>query len=338
MNNIEIIKKLSDAVVNFDINQEEHPGKRWTMNIDAWDWIPGVGLYGLYKAFLKTGDQKLYDFLIDWTDKHIAKPSELKTVNSTAPLLTIFELYKHNKNEKYLKVCKDIANWVISSAPKTAESGFEHTVTEKGANFSQQIWADTLFMVCIFLANIGKELENEAYQNEAINQLFVHHKVLKDINTGLFYHGWNCNDKNWMSGALWGRANAWITLSTVEILSALPESFEGKDFIIKSLNEQVCALSKYQRENGMFGTLLDAAESYDEASATAGIAYGIKKGIEKGYVSSEYFEIYNKAITGITEYIDKNGEVMGVSSGTPVMPTKEDYKSIDVYPALYGLY
>ena len=306
------------------------------MNIDAWDWVPGVGLYGLFKGYEITRNETILNFLINWTDTHLEKAYELKTVNSTAPLLTVLKLYQITKKENYLKVCKEIAQWVVNDAKRTKEGGFEHTVTEAGAGFSEQIWADTLFMVCIFLADLGKELNDRGYIDEACSQLVIHHKLLKDKATGLFYHGWNCEQKDWMSGAFWGRANAWITLSTVEMLSALPDEFSGRDFILHSLSRQVSALFQYQREDGLFGTLIDDTDRYGETSATAGICYGVKKGIELGYINRKYMSIYNKGIKELKLFVAENGELGGVSTGTPVMPTKEAYKNIEVYPTLYG--
>ena len=42
--------------------------------------------------------------------------------------------------------------------------------------------------------------------------------------------------------------------------------------IAGSLNEQLSALKLYQTESGLWRTLLDDGESYEEVSASAGIA------------------------------------------------------------------
>lgn len=152
----------------------------------------------------------------------------------------------------------------------------------------------------------------------------------------MFYHGWNCESQNWMSGALWGRANAWITVSTVEILDELPVEFKEKKEILESLQKQVLALREHQRVTGMFGTLLDKPDSYDETSATAGIAYGIRRGIHKGYLPQSLKDVVYKAEKAVIGCVNENGGVEGVSTGTPVMPTLEEYKTRERYPILYG--
>lgn len=330
------IDRIVKAMVEFNPQKEPVERRRWAMDIHAWDWVPGVGMYGISRAWKHTGKQEYFDFIKSWVDRHMDKAYGVKTVNSTAPMSTVLQLYMDTKDEKYRKVCSDIADWIVNEAPRTREGGLEHTVTEAGANFSEQIWADTLFMVCIFLSRLGRVTGNARYTHEAAQQLVIHHKLLKDRNSGAFYHGWNCENKHWMSGALWGRANAWITASTVEMLQELPDDFEGRDFVLQSLNEQVKAFTQWQRPHGAFGTLLDGADSYDETSATAGIAYGIKRGIKAGYLPADYEGVWKKALQAVIEMTGTNGEVLGVSGGTPVMPTQEHYKTIQRYPSLYG--
>lgn len=336
MENNVMIDRIVKAMVEFNPREESMERRRWAMDINAWDWVPGVGMYGISRVWKHTGKQEYFDFIKNWVDRHMEKAYGVKTVNSTAPMSTVLQLYLDTKDEKYLKVCTNIADWVLDEAPRTREGGLEHTVTEAGANFSEQIWADTLFMVCIFLCRLGRVTGNPRYTKAAAEQLVIHHTLLKDRDSGAFFHGWNCEDANWMSSARWGRANAWITASTVEMLEELPEDFEGRELVLQSLNEQVRAFAQWQRPHGAFGTLLDKTDSYDETSATAGIAYGIKRGIKAGYLSPVYEEVWKRAMNAVLEMISTHGEVLGVSGGTPVMPTQEDYKTLQRYPALYG--
>ena len=307
----------------------------WAMDINRFDWCPGVGLYGILNAYKATNENMYLDFLISWADKHLQEAYLQKTVNSTAPLLTIIELYNITKNEVYLKVCKDIANWVISEAPLTREGGLEHTVTEDVEGFSEQIWADTLFMSCLFLIKVGQCFNDSRYIDFATNQVVIHLKLLQDKVEGLCYHGWNCETKNHMSAVFWARANAWIVYSTTLILSMV-EKFDFREYVLGSLNKLICALGKVQRNNGMFGTILNDESSYDEISASAGIACGVKMAVQLEYVDKGYIVIYDRFMNNYSKYIDDNGSVLGVSMGTPIMPTPEDYKKIELSSTLYG--
>lgn len=307
----------------------------WETDIDRFDWAPGVGLYGLYRAWQATGEERYFDFLLSWTEKHLQEAFAQKTVNSSAPLLTVLALYEETGRKNYLEVCCSLAEEIISKVPLTVDGGLEHTVTEDVERFSDQVWADTLFMVCIFLSRLGTCTKDHRYTDFAVKQLRIHHRLLRDEKLGIYYHGWDGKARNHMSGAHWARANAWVLYSTVEILAQAGD-FEGRDELERFLQEQAEALRRLQRENGMFSTLLDDADSYEELSASAGIAAGIHRAVRQGMISPAFDEIFEKAVRHFPAWIGSAGEVMGVSTGTPVMPDQESYKTIPIREALYG--
>ena len=316
---------VADRVVNSNDPQDGD------INIHKFDWVEGVGLYGINRAWETIRKPEYKEFLEAWIKEHRNEALELKTVNSTAPFMTILDF----AGDKEIELCRTCADYILEEAPRTQCGGLEHTVTNF-VSFKEQIWADTLFMVCIFLAKLGKYTSDEKYTNEAIRQLRLHYKYLRDDDTGLFYHGWHCTNKNHLSGARWGRANAWITVSTVEMLELLPHDFDGKSEILEALRAQVSAYARYQRNDGLFYTVLDRPDGYAETSATAGIAYGIFRGVKNKYLGDETLKTAERAARAVIGRIDKTGNVLGVSGGTPIMPSIEDYHKIEIRPRLYG--
>ena len=90
-----------------------------------------------------------------------------------------------------------------------------------------------------------------------------------------------------------------------------------------SLNEQLAALKVYQTENGLWRTVVDDPESYEEISASAGLAAAM---LTRGNpLHSKYI---NKAIKGLLANVSEDGKVMNVSGGTAVMRDKEGYRGI----------
>jgi len=330
MDSNEMIERVINRIVNASGTES------WGMDMNHFDWVPGVGLYGLYKAYTHTKKQYIFDYIENWINRHVDEACILRTVNSSAPMDTILSMYTQTNNSRYQKVCGEAATYIMKDAPRTPDGALEHTVTEAAGVFSQQIWADTLFMVCIFLSHMGAVSGEKELLKEAGKQLTIHLEALKDRKTGLFFHGYNCEKKNHMSGALWARANAWIIVSAFEMLGFLGDNFLGKDQVIKSVREQVQALAGLQRENGMFGTVLNQNDAYDEASATAGISYGITAGVKMGYLDKKCLEIADRAYYGVIKLVNESGAVGMVSSGTPVMPTIDAYKTIKIEPTLYG--
>ncbi len=76
-----------------------------------------------------------------------------------------------------------------------------------------------------------------------------------------------------MSGIYWGRANAWGAYTMSKVGQILPEAYLYPQFldVVGSINEQLSALKTLQTENGMWRTVLNDEESYEEISASFGI-------------------------------------------------------------------
>lgn len=73
----------------------------------------------------------------------------------------------------------------------------------------------------------------------------------------------------------------------------------------------------------MWRTVVDDPESYEEISASAGIAAAM---LTRGNpLHSKYI---NKAIKGLLANVSEDGKVMNVSGGTAVMRDKEGYRGI----------
>ena len=102
------------------------------------------------------------------------------------------------------------------------------------------------------------------------------------------------------------------------------------------LNAQIAALAKCQDESGLWHTLLDDPNSYLEASATAGFAYGILKAVRKRYVGAEYAEVAEKAIKGIVKHVSPQGELMQTSFGTGMGSNLDFYREIPLTSMPYG--
>ena len=78
-------------------------------------------------------------------------------------------------------------------------------------------------------------------------------------------------------------------------------------------------------------------EVYSETSATAGIAYGVLKGLRLGWLSEDrYKEMGELAANAVIGQIGEDGAVQGVSCGTGMGHDFEYYKKIPVAPTAFG--
>ena len=154
---------------------------------------------------------------------------------------------------------------------------------------------------------MGVLLKDEQLIDDALNQYYWHIKYLQDPESGLYYHGYNNITGDNMSGIKWGRANAWAAYTMSQVGIRLPQCFLYPKFldVVGSLNDQLAALKLYQTENGLWRTIVDDETSYEEVSASAGIAAAQ--------------QVAN---------VSPDGRVLNVSGGTAVMKDADGYRCI----------
>jgi len=303
---------------------------------DVWNWPQGVGLYGIYKYWRLTKDQKAFTIIDQWFKKQMEIGAPPKNVNTMAPLLTLAFLYEETKDSRYLPYLESWAEWVMYDMPRTKEKGLQHMTY--GPPNTQQLWDDTLMMTVLPLAKIGTLLNRPAYIEEAKRQFLIHTKYLCDKETGLWYHGWTFAGNHNYAKALWGRGNCWITIAIPEFIEImdLPEGDFLRGFLTQTFQRQIETLVKFQDQGGLWHTLINDETSYLEASATAGFAYGILKGVNKRYISQDYEQAAIKAIKGLLGEITETGAVQKVSIGTGMGDCLNFYKEIDITEMPYG--
>lgn len=313
---------------------EDHQGN-WGMDINHWDWVPGVGVISILDCGDKTGQEEAIHYVQTWVERNKQKSDVQKVINSMAPFAVFPSLYRHTGQEWLLSKAQEIAQWMLKEAPRTRERAFEHTVTE-AAEFHEQVWADTVFMAVLFLARLAKLTGDKHLAEEVLEQTMLHMQLLQDSHKGLLYHGWNCEARNHLSAVHWARANAWIVLSVPEII----DEINGLTAIPTELYERyrslAVALRLCQAEDGLWHTVLDQVNTYKETSASAGIACGFIRGIHAGILDASFSESIERTVSGVLSLIKPSGEVAGVSGGTPIMPSVDAYNHIPIYPTLYG--
>lgn len=305
------------------------------IDIDKWEWPQGVAMYAMYRYCKLSGNQEVYQWLLDWYDSHLAAGLPPKNINTTAPMLAMTYLYEETGKAEYLETIREWAEYIMYKFDRTEENGFQHSGS--GVNdLYGQLWDDTLVMTGLFLGRAGVLLGKPEYLAECERQFLLHAKYLCDRDTGLWYHGWTFHGRHNFGKGLWGRGNCWISFAIADLMEYEGVSQSVKLFLQETLHSQVAALAKFQDESGMWHTLIDDPTSYLEASGTSGFGYGILKGVRMGYLPEKYRAVGEKAVKAILERIDEEGAVGDVSYGTNVGNTPEDYKDIPICVMPYG--
>ena len=161
--------------------------------------------------------------------------------------------------------------------------------------------------------------------NDALQQYYWHIHYLQDKESGLWYHGYSHLNRDHMSGFFWGRANAWAAYTMAQVSKRLPEPYLYPEYmdINCSLRDQLAGLKGLQTSKGLWRTVLDDEESYEELSASAGIAAAMV--LNGNPLHTGYARL---ALQGVMENITQDGRLLNVSGGTAVMKDLDGYRRI----------
>lgn len=290
----------------------------------SWDWPCGVAYYGLAEAYEVTKKEGYLEFLKERVDELIELGLPAWTVNTCAMGHCLITLYQATGEEQYMDIIRSKTEYLRKDALRFGDHVLQHTVSANN-DFPEQCWADTLFMAAFFLLRVGVMTKDEELTGDALNQYYWHIQYLQDENTGLWYHGYNNITKDHMSGFYWGRANCWAAYTMSKVGLILPECYLYPQYleIVGSLNEQLSALKLLQTEKGLWRTILNDGESYEELSASAGIAAAMT--LKGNPLHIKYIE---KSIEGVLAHVAADGRVTEVSGGTAVMKDRDGYRNI----------
>lgn len=339
---LQLIHKLTQNLVNITDETGEFllrlddgrviDTKGWA----GWEWTHGIGLYGMLHYYQQTGDRQTLSIIDDWFAARLAEGTPTKNVNTVAPFLTLAWRYEETGNPAWRPVLERWAEWVMYEMPRTEQGGLQHIVYNNENH--QQLWDDTLMMSVMALAKIGQLLNRQAFIEEASYQFLLHTQYLMDRQTGLWFHGWSFEGRHNFASARWARGNSWLTIAIPDFLEMMnwPEQHATRRFLLQVLESQVEALRACQHPSGLWHTLLDDPDSYLEASATAGFAYGIIKAVRKRYLSADYLPTGLNALRGVIANIDEEGELKQVSFGTAMGSDLDYYRNVPLTSMPYG--
>ena len=290
------------------------------MDMSDCNWGEGVALWGFNRSLKVVASEEYLPFLKEWVKRGIVEERFKHTVNTSIPCIGLGEVYKATGDQECYEIMKKQADYLLYDAPRLNNGAIIHS--DPYAKFGRQMWADTIFMAGLFLAYMGQLTGNQAYIDEAIRQLTIHIEVLQ-AEDGLLYHGWDETLQEHI-GCKWGRANAWVSVGIVEMLDYMPTDSR----IMKALEKQLDALVPWQKENGLWRTVLDGSFSYLEASCAYGFGYTILKGVRLGVLDKKYLAIVDKVKDTLRQNVDETGKVNNISAGTPVMRNEAEYNII----------
>jgi unsaturated rhamnogalacturonyl hydrolase len=224
-----------------------------------WFWGEGVCLLGLIR-YADAAGEPFPATVTGFLDRHPAPVVD--HVNHLAPGTAALLAWQATGDPRYADQARHLLAW-YDSLPRTPV--LEH--------WPGGVWADTVFMAGMFLAQAGVALDRPDLLAEAGRQLVRHGEVLQHAN-GVIAHGSHRGETIW---CFWGRANAWYALACVEYLTlaaAEPALADLTTEIRDRLRRQLVALTALQPDHGVWDVLVDGQPENRgilETSAAAGL-------------------------------------------------------------------
>lgn len=266
-----------------------------------------------------------------------------KSPNAVASGLGMAFLARVDGDEKYRKAADKVYSDYLK-VKRTDNGGVTHKAKFK------ELWDDTIFMVGIFLLEMYELTGDEKYIDELVLQINAHREKLLDTKTGLWYHGWDGDDKNrcnlcgqtgWSnnpekrSNELWGRGNGWVVVTLSKAIRTIAVNHPKRALLNSYLKEMIVGLPSVQdKASGHWYQLPmrpEQAGNYIESSCTAMFAYGIQVALEEGLVEGEaYKNSVKMAYEGLRTFSIK-------SAGGPYLSVKNVCKGTCIGDMQYYL-
>lgn len=183
------------------------------------------------------------------------------------------------------------------------------------AGWRHQIWADSMDVIGPLFVCFGRASGEDHRYEQAIDLTLAHARLLQR-DDGLFFHGFDTHAG--ANGHLWARGNGWALMGLVETLVGAPPEIPGWQELLQRLQALVRVLTRTQRQTGLWTTVIDRDDSYEETTLAAMFAAAVPRAIKAGLLSTEYGTTTARARAAVLEKVNDDGVLALVSEATPV--------------------
>jgi unsaturated rhamnogalacturonyl hydrolase len=298
--------------------------KRHPLLSKRWHYEPGVVLLAIQQVWLKTGEQKYYDYIKRNVDELVSPNGEIGTYRLEEYNLDqinegklLFLLYETSGDERYKKAAY-LLRRQLQTQPRTSAGGFWHKQI-----YPYQMWLDGIYMASPFYTEFARRFGEPEGFDDVAHQIILVEKHTRDPSTDLLFHGWDESKRQkWAdpdtgcSPNFWGRAIGWYAMAIPDVLDHFPTNHPQRGDLLAIFQTTVAAIARVQDPaSGVWYQVLDQGDrpgNYLESSASCMFVYAIAKGVRKGYLGEEPLAVARKGYEGILEQfveVDEQGLV-----------------------------
>ncbi len=313
-----------------------------------WNYIDGCMMKAVMDVYKVTKDEKYLKFATEFIDYYVddcgnilGYAKEDYNCDNINEGKVLFDLYNITGKDKY-KLAADRLYAQLLEQPKTPSGNFWHKKI-----YPNQIWLDGLYMAQPFFMEYEMKFNQRKNYKESYQQFKNVFDLMKDEQTGLFFHGCDeskemfwANKETGLSKNFWSRSLGWYAMALVDTLEKMDDQlFHEYMQMQNQLKSLLDALIKFQdAETGLFYQVTnmgDRVGNYLETSGSAAIAYVLMKAARLKFVPPYYFEYGKKIFDAILVYklVLENEKLVlkdiCLVAGLGGMAGKGDYKERD---------
>lgn len=318
---------LLDKYIDFLLENSDASSPMWNIEQirsgrkNKWNYIDACMISAYLELYEIKKDKKYLNFCDDFVSAFVNEDGSINTydieeynIDNIRPGKNLFKLYELTGKKKYRKAMDTVYSQ-LKSMPRTVEGNFWHKKI-----YPYQVWLDGLYMAQPFYMEYETEYNRMRFCIDSFSQFENVERIMKDTNTGLYYHGYDesrkslwCDKKTGLSKNFWLRSIGWFILSLVDTALVIDESLyyefrRLKEILYNLAND----LLKFQDESGMFYQLVDRKsdkDNYLETSGSALIAYAFLKAARNKLLPKRFEDYGRKIFDGILErYLCVEGE------------------------------
>ncbi len=219
------------------------------------------------------------------------------------------QLYLQTNNKIYYHMGMWYADEQWKMPRNTKHKAEYQALLDKNLSWQTRYWIDDMFMISCIQVQAYLVTKDHKYVDRAAAEMVTYLDKIQRPN-GLFYHAED-------APFFWGRGNGWMAAGMTELLSSLPQDNPNYSRIMESYRKMMKTLQEYQKEDGLWGQLIDDKTSWSETSGSAMFTYALIKGVKKGWLDEDSFgPTARKAWIALVGQLDEKGDLAGVCEGT----------------------
>lgn len=230
-----------------------------------------------------------------------------------APGSAFLDLYETEGDPRYLEAARSLVD-LHRNFPRNPKGAL--LVRAHQAGWRHQIWVDSIDIIGPLFARFGAVSGEEEHFHEAVALTLAHARLLQ-TEAGLFMHGYDTHAG--ANGHLWARGAGWALLGLVETLALVPPETPGRAELADRLATLFSALARSQRPSGLWTTVIDRDESYEETTLAAMCVHAIASAERAGLVApGAYKDMASAALRAVRAHVGSDGALGRVSEATPI--------------------